>query len=61
MSPEDMEAKLPSEVLAFDVDNGSEFLTHHLWRYLLWLGQSNLFVLPPLAAAGAALQMLNRA
>ena len=31
----DMEAKLPFELLGFDVDNGSEFLTHHLWRYLL--------------------------
>ncbi len=28
----DMEAKLPFELLGFDVDNGSEFLTHHLWR-----------------------------
>jgi hypothetical protein len=31
----DLEAKLPFELLGFDVDNGSEFLTHHLWRYLL--------------------------
>ena len=31
----DMEAKLPFELLGFDVDNGSEFLTHRLWRYLL--------------------------
>jgi hypothetical protein len=31
----DVEAKLPFELLGFDVDNGSEFLTHHLWRYLL--------------------------
>jgi hypothetical protein len=31
----DMEAQLPFELLGFDVDNGSEFLTHHLWRYLL--------------------------
>ena len=31
----EMEAELPFELLGFDVDNGSEFLTHHLWRYLL--------------------------
>jgi len=32
---EDLEAGLPFELLGFDVDNGSEFLTFHLWRYLL--------------------------
>jgi len=31
----DLEANLPFELLGFDVDNGSEFLTFHLWRYLL--------------------------
>ena len=31
----ELEASLPFELLGFDVDNGSEFLTHHLWRYLL--------------------------
>ena len=31
----DLEASLPFELLGFDVDNGSEFLTCHLWRYLL--------------------------
>jgi hypothetical protein len=31
----DVEAKLPFPVLGFDVDNGSEFLTWHLWRYFL--------------------------
>lgn len=29
----DLESKLPFELKGFDVDNGSEFLTHHLWRY----------------------------
>jgi hypothetical protein len=31
----DLEKNLPFELLGFDVDNGSEFLTFHLWRYLL--------------------------
>jgi len=31
----DVEANLPFELLGFDVDNGSEFLCFHLWRYLL--------------------------
>jgi hypothetical protein len=31
----EVEASLPFELLGFDVDNGSEFLTCHLWRYLL--------------------------
>jgi hypothetical protein len=31
----ELEAGLPFELLGFDVDNGSEFLTFHLWRYLL--------------------------
>jgi hypothetical protein len=31
----DLEKGLPFELLGFDVDNGSEFLTFHLWRYLL--------------------------
>jgi hypothetical protein len=31
----DLEAGLPFALLGFDVDNGSEFLTFHLWRYLL--------------------------
>jgi transposase len=30
-----LEQTLPFEMLGFDVDNGSEFLTYHLWRYLL--------------------------
>jgi hypothetical protein len=30
-----VEASLAFELLGFDVDNGSEFLCHHLWRYLL--------------------------
>jgi len=29
----DVEQQLPFAILAFDVDNGSEFLNHHLWRY----------------------------
>jgi hypothetical protein len=31
----DLEKSLAFELLGFDVDNGSEFLTFHLWRYLL--------------------------
>lgn len=31
----DLETGLPFELLGFDVDNGSEFLTFHLWRYFL--------------------------
>lgn len=31
----EVEAKLPFTLLGFDVDNGSEFLTWHLWRYFL--------------------------
>lgn len=31
----DVEVLLPFELLGFDVDNGSEFLCFHLWRYLL--------------------------
>src|ERR1700689_1854322 len=31
----DLEQKLPFALLGFDVDNGSEFLSFHLWRYLL--------------------------
>ena len=31
----ELKADLPFELLGFDVDNGSEFLTGHLWRYLL--------------------------
>lgn len=31
----DVEKTLPFELLGFDVDNGSEFLAFHLWRYLL--------------------------
>ena len=31
----DLEVHLPFELLGFDVDNGSEFLCFHLWRYLL--------------------------
>jgi hypothetical protein len=30
-----VEAKLPFAILGFDCDNGSEFLNHHLKRYLL--------------------------
>ena len=30
-----VEKALPFELLGFDVDNGSEFLCHHLCRYLL--------------------------
>ena len=29
----DLEDKLPFAIAGFDVDNGSEFLTFHLWRY----------------------------
>ena len=29
----EVEQSLPFALLAFDVDNGSEFLNHHLWRY----------------------------
>jgi hypothetical protein len=32
---EALEKGLPFELQGFDVDNGSEFLTFHLWRYLL--------------------------
>ena len=31
----DLEQRLPFALQGFDVDNGSEFLTFHLWRYLL--------------------------
>jgi len=31
----DLEQGLAFELLGFDVDNGSEFLSFHLWRYLL--------------------------
>jgi hypothetical protein len=31
----DLEGKLPFPMKGFDVDNGSEFLTFHLWRYFL--------------------------
>ena len=31
----EMEKGLAFALEGFDVDNGSEFLTHHLWRYLL--------------------------
>ena len=31
---QDLEQRLPFALLGFDVDNGSEFLTFHLWRYL---------------------------
>jgi len=31
----DLEKNLPFELQGFDVDNGSEFLTFHLWRYFL--------------------------
>jgi len=31
----DVEANLPLELRGLDVDNGSEFLPFHLWRYLL--------------------------
>jgi hypothetical protein len=30
-----VEQTLPFPIEGFDVDNGSEFLTHHLWRYFL--------------------------
>lgn len=32
---EDLEGKLPFAIKGFDVDNGSEFLTFHLWRYFM--------------------------
>jgi len=32
---EDLEQQLPFAIEGFDVDNGSEFLTHQLWRYFL--------------------------
>jgi hypothetical protein len=31
----DLERELPFPIEGFDVDNGSEFLTFHLWRYFL--------------------------
>jgi len=31
----DVEVRLPFDLLGLDVDNGSEFLCFHLWRYLL--------------------------
>jgi hypothetical protein len=30
----ELEGELPFALLGMDCDNGSEFLTHHLWRYL---------------------------
>jgi hypothetical protein len=30
----ELERELPFELLGFDSDNGSEFLTHHLWRHM---------------------------
>jgi len=30
---QEVEADLPFPILSFDVDNGAEFLNHHLWRY----------------------------
>lgn len=32
---QEVEQSLPFALLGFDVDNGSEFLTWHLWRYFL--------------------------
>lgn len=32
---QDIERKLPFELLGFDCDNGSEFLNHHLWSYFV--------------------------
>ena len=32
---QEVERELPFALLGFDVDNGSEFLTWHLWRYFL--------------------------
>ena len=31
----EVESELPFPILSFDVDNGAEFLNHHLWRYFL--------------------------
>jgi hypothetical protein len=31
----EVEAELPFAIRSFDVDNGAEFLNHHLWRYFL--------------------------
>lgn len=31
----EVEAELPFPIRGFDVDNGAEFLNHHLWRYFL--------------------------
>lgn len=31
----EVEAALPFPIQSFDVDNGAEFLNHHLWRYFL--------------------------
>ena len=31
---EKMEKELPFKLIGFDVDNGSEFITHHLYQYL---------------------------
>lgn len=31
----EVEAELPFRLRGFDVDNGAEFLNHHLWRYFL--------------------------
>lgn len=30
---QEVEGELPFPILSFDVDNGAEFLNHHLWRY----------------------------
>jgi len=35
----EIEHQLPFAILGFDVDNGSEFLNHHLWRY--WTQRPN--------------------
>jgi len=32
---QEVESALPFAILSFDVDNGAEFLNHHLWRYFL--------------------------
>ena len=32
---QEVEAELPFPIRGFDVDNGAEFLNHHLWRYFL--------------------------
>lgn len=39
-----LESQLPFALLSFDIDNGAEFLNHHLWRYFFDRPQPIAFV-----------------